>query len=297
MSGDPWFRFFPSDWMSGVSGLSAAERGVYVSLLALMYDRNGPLVRDDGRLSRQCGLPKAGFVRALDGLIATGKIIFEEGCLFNLRAKSELTERENRKLTATSSAHSRWQKSKQNQTSSDANAVLEQCGTDATRARVPQPQPQSDKKEREDKKRAERARLLSDLNAAFDRFWTRWPHKVGKPVALKAFARVAAEIEAIVAGVDRYIRDKPPDRSWMNPATFLNGRRWEDAPAAIAAHGGPRPFQQNPEKSVHAAARKLCDDVATGAVTFGPIPPSVGTLFARDRERKREDSPRLLSEG
>ena len=142
----PWFPFFTADWIVGVTSLSAAERGVYVSLLALMYDRNGPLVRDDGRLSRQCGLPKAGFVRALDGLIATGKIIFEEGCLFNLRAKSELTERENRKLTATSSAHSRWQKSKQNQTSSDANAVLEQCGTDATRARVPQPQPQPEKK-------------------------------------------------------------------------------------------------------------------------------------------------------
>lgn len=68
-------------------------------------------------------------------------------------------------------------------------------------------------------------------DAAFTRFWTAWPHKVGKPAAERAFGKVADEIDAIVAGVERYIRDKPPDRPWLNPATFLNQRRWEDAPA------------------------------------------------------------------
>jgi len=104
----PWFPFFTADWIVGVTSLSAAERGVYVSLLALMYDRNGPLVRDDGRLSRQCGLPKAGFVRALDGLIATGKILFEEGCLFNLRARAELAERNERKSQAQNGGLAKW---------------------------------------------------------------------------------------------------------------------------------------------------------------------------------------------
>jgi hypothetical protein len=185
-------------------------------------------------------------------------------------------------------ADKRWSNSKENKDIGDATGM-------PVRASL-QSQSQSYKKEREDKKRAERARLLSDLNAAFDRFWTPWPHKVGKPVALRAFARVAAEIEAIVAGVDRYIRDKPPDQSWMNPSTFLNGRRWEDAPAAIAARGAPRPFQQNPEKSVHAAARKLCDDVASGAVSFGPPPAPLGDLRARNGEPEREDRSRLLSQ-
>jgi len=53
--------------------------------------------------------------------------------------------------------------------------------------------------------------------------------------------------------------------------------------------------QPNPEKSVHAAAKRLCDDVASGRVVFGPIPPSVGELLARDRQRERENRPRLLS--
>lgn len=142
MSGDPWFRFFPSDWISGVSGLSAAERGVYVTLLAIMYDHGAPVFRDDARLSRQCGLPKAGFVRALDGLIKTGKIIFENGCLFNFRVKTELTERENRKLTSSDAAKSRWEKHKKKQDSTDENALSGQCDHNATRAPLPQPQPQ-----------------------------------------------------------------------------------------------------------------------------------------------------------
>ena len=68
---------------------------------------------------------------------------------------------------------------------------------------------------------------------AFDRFWAVWPNKVGRPTAEKSFAKVHREIEAILAGVQSYIREKPPDRSWLNPATFLNQRRWEDAPATL----------------------------------------------------------------
>ena len=70
------------------------------------------------------------------------------------------------------------------------------------------------------------------------RFWPVWPHKVGKPEATKAFRKVAGEIDAIVAGVERYIATKPLDRQFMNPATFLNGRRWEDE---AAASGPERP--------------------------------------------------------
>lgn len=67
--------------------------------------------------------------------------------------------------------------------------------------------------------------------ALFDRFWKVWPNRIGKPAAYRAFGKVAHELDAILLGVERYIRDKPPDRPWLNPATFLNQRRWEDEPA------------------------------------------------------------------
>lgn len=73
-----------------------------------------------------------------------------------------------------------------------------------------------------------------DGGDAFARFWQAWPNKVGKPAAERAFKKVAHELDDILAGIDRYVRSKPADRPWLNPATFLNQRRWEDQPAPVA---------------------------------------------------------------
>ncbi len=131
MASDVWFRFFPSDWISGVAQLSAAERGVYVTLLALMYDHGGPIRRDDNRLSRMCGLPKAAATRAIEALLALEKLAEEDGFLFNDRAKSELTERENRKRIAQENANARWEKAQENQLPNYAPALLTHCADDA----------------------------------------------------------------------------------------------------------------------------------------------------------------------
>jgi len=127
MTGDVWFKFYASDWVAGVSCLSASERGVYITLLAIMYDNGGPIVRDDARLARQCGLPKAGFSKCLEALISFGKITIEDGQLFNKRAKNELTEREfqkqNRAAVAQENANARWKKTKEKQEPKNANRI------------------------------------------------------------------------------------------------------------------------------------------------------------------------------
>lgn len=110
-------------------------------------------------------------------------------------------------------------------------------GTDVTVTLTPpytESDTESEKKERDTRKRA----LLERLESDFARFWEPWPHKVGKDDAKRAFAKVANELDAILAGLQTYIRDKPPDRPWLNPATFLNRRRWEDKPAGV----GAKPF-------------------------------------------------------
>jgi len=74
----------------------------------------------------------------------------------------------------------------------------------------------------------------------FDEFWGGWPNKVGKPTARLAFKKIAKrpnfDYEAVIAGVERYKSDKPPDRDWLNPATFLNQERWNDQPATTSPH-------------------------------------------------------------
>ena len=68
----------------------------------------------------------------------------------------------------------------------------------------------------------------------FARFWIAYPRKVGKRNALRAFQRLSAE-EALAAITDVSAR-ATEDPDWTkdagefipHPATYLNGRRWED---------------------------------------------------------------------
>lgn len=86
------------------------------------------------------------------------------------------------------------------------------------------------------RKRETRASAPSFDPTEFSTFWAEWPNKVGKPAAVKALASArkrGVPFDKIMEGVRTYIRTKPPDRSWLNPATFLNQDRWEDQPAQV----------------------------------------------------------------
>jgi len=93
-------------------------------------------------------------------------------------------------------------------------------------------------------------------------FWDIWPNKVAKPKALMKLERIrkrGVSWDVLMNGVRRYIRTKPPDRSWMNPETFLNGERWNDQPAEIS--GGK-------SESLASVAKRQAD----AGISFGPRP-------------------------
>lgn len=86
----------------------------------------------------------------------------------------------------------------------------------------------------EEEKKENALRASDDFpKDAFDRFYGRYPHKVGRAAALKAFAgarKSGVPFARLMSGLDRYIASKPPDRAWCNPATWLNQHRWDDEP-------------------------------------------------------------------
>lgn len=135
MTDTPFIKFYPSDFLGGTSGLSPAERGVYITLLCLMYESDGPIARDDARLARRCGAPKAAFIRILDALIDVGKVTQDGDMLSNRRAEKALMDRTNRTQNAAHAAKERWsapaKKNEQNQGQEDAGAMPEQCVADA----------------------------------------------------------------------------------------------------------------------------------------------------------------------
>ena len=85
---------------------------------------------------------------------------------------------------------------------------------------------------------------MHDFPPGFEAFWAAYPRKAAKPNAAKAFARLRADEPTLAAMLQAIARQAASDQ-WRKdsgafipmPATWLNGRRWEDetttsAPAA-----------------------------------------------------------------
>lgn len=133
MSGEyPWVRFFPSDWLAGTGRLTAAEKGVYITLLSAMYDNASPLEENHRRLARLAGCPVSTFKKVLGVLIEEGKIVRTEGGLWNERAQSEIELRQKKSHRAQQSAYERWgKKTKENNEGANADASPQQCERNA----------------------------------------------------------------------------------------------------------------------------------------------------------------------
>lgn len=144
--GGPFIKFFPSDFLADTSGLSAAERGVFIILLCLMFEKDGPIVRDDKRLARRCGIPIRNFRRCLEALMepdgpeASARIIEVNGTLTNERAEASINERLLRSQVGVQAATQRWashqEKTEKNQGMPDVDAssthIRKTCSSDAS---------------------------------------------------------------------------------------------------------------------------------------------------------------------
>lgn len=131
MSEGPWIRFFPSDWLAGTRGMTAAETGIYITLIAMMYERGEPIPNDTSRLARLCGTTTAALKNTLSVLCEEGKITIVDGGLWNDRVGVETEIRRDKSTSAQKSAETRWQKPKQNQRRKDANAMHSQSDRNA----------------------------------------------------------------------------------------------------------------------------------------------------------------------
>ncbi|MDX5416059.1 MAG: YdaU family protein [Alphaproteobacteria bacterium] len=127
MGKNPFFPFYPSDWLAGTRGLTAAETGVYITLVAMMYEAEGPIDRDMRRLARLCGSTPASFKKIVDGLVKAGKLTVDERGFFNPRVGVEIEKRSEKRASASASATARWEKEQQKQGQPNADAVKTQC--------------------------------------------------------------------------------------------------------------------------------------------------------------------------
>lgn len=116
--------FYPSDWLSGTRGMTAAQMGVYITLLAMMYERAGPIRADDmARLARLCGTSASALSGIISGLVEDGKLTRVEGGLFNRRAELEIKNVMSKSEVARAKANSKWGKSSTKSTKDECSGI------------------------------------------------------------------------------------------------------------------------------------------------------------------------------
>lgn len=240
MSEGPWIRFFPSDWLAGTRGMTAAETGIYITLIAMMYERGGPIPNDTSRIARLCGTTTAALRNTLETLIGEGKITLIDNALWNNRVGVETEIRREKSTSAKKSADTRWGKDKQNQQGKHADALPEHSARNANQ------KPEAREKD-----------AVASLRREFDEiFWPAYPRKAGKPAALKAYigARKHTSLETIMSGVHRYARERAGEdlHFTKHPQGWLNGAHWGDEPVPKRASatgppqtgGSPKTFDE-----------------------------------------------------
>ncbi len=225
------------EWLAGTARLDAAERGVYVTICNLIYSHGGPI--DSEGLASLCGCHGNAFRRIIARLKKLGKII-ENGSQIGVKRCGKEIER----------ALIRLEKASENggkggRPSNKINGLEKPAGYFPGKLAGASFNLQPTTYNLQPKEtRASRA----SSNDAFDRWWEGYPEKVGKGAARKAFPKALSKtsLDQLIAGVERYKATKPVDRSWCNPATWLNQERWLDVHASNGADHNALPFGGGP---------------------------------------------------
>lgn len=134
MSEAPFINFYTSDFLAGTSGMTAATKGVYITLLCLIYEAEAPLAQNWDTLARRCGCTRPAFRKAVEALEDDGKIEVNDGLIWSEKCEKHLALRAERRNSAKAAAKKRWQKSEKKQARADATAFNPQC--------KPEPEPE-----------------------------------------------------------------------------------------------------------------------------------------------------------
>ena len=108
-----------------------------------------------------------------------------------------------------------------------------------------------------------------DKEERFDRFWSAYPRHEGKQAALKAFSKVNPSDELLQTMIEAIEKQKQSDQ-WVkdggqyipHPATWLNGKRWEDESLPQQKHKVMLPAQDFPQRDYSDVDSKMMDSLA-----------------------------------
>lgn len=243
--GEPWMKFYTSDWRSDprLRMCSMASRGLWIEMICLMHEAipYGHLLVSghcptDAQLSVLAGAPSDQITALLGELESAG--VFSrtrEGVIYSRKmsrmAKKAATARNNGKK--------------------GGNPTL--CNETENRPLV-KGIDKADVKPQMPDARIQKEYPHTPKGVGFADFWSSWPSKVSKAAAEKAWKKLSPQDrEAATSAASGWFdawRRKHPDANAIHPASYLNGRRWEDETTS-------KPKDQPLENRLEAAASNI----------------------------------------
>lgn len=269
-SGIARIDFYFEDWLTGTFELTPEQRGVYITLCALICKTGDRLKDDEIPLARWNGLKVRRWRTVRDELIAAGKITVEGGFIRQSRVADELVIAESRRKMA----QEKGQKGGQNRIKTDETQTpnpLINNERDPSRAQATYSNSNTNRsKIEESHTNGEYAthaptREAADAGSAcvipaddrryplgaseapltpkpepepatFKMFWEAYPKRVGRRDALKAYRSAlkrahAAQIYAGLGAALKFWQARKTEPQFVpNPSTWLNQDRWLDEP-------------------------------------------------------------------
>lgn len=239
-----WFKFYIGDFQRDTGHLSLTERGAYLCLIHHYYATEKPLPNDHTALCRVAGAQTKDEKEAVRA--AMGFFEAVDSGLMHSRIEAELhkagdVSNTNRQIALAREAARRAAKGEHEQSTNRAESVPrnehEQSTPQTPDTRLIPNTPPNPRK---------RGAAAAE---GFDAFWDAYPRKTAKPQAVKAFGSLAPSAELLGELLQAIARQSTWPQ-WTrdggqyipHPATWLNGRRWEDAqPGSLTVvHETPR---------------------------------------------------------
>jgi uncharacterized protein YdaU (DUF1376 family) len=89
MGARPWYKRFPSDFITGTISLTLEEAGAYSYVIDLIHDRGGAIPDDPQWIARVCGCSTRKWKTIRERLIQAGKITQNDGFISSERAQND----------------------------------------------------------------------------------------------------------------------------------------------------------------------------------------------------------------
>ena len=218
-----YYQHHIGDYRKDTSHLTLLEHGIYRQLLDLYYISEKPL--DANALRLICARTDEEQAMAMQLL---NEFFTKKGDkYFHARCDNEIQLYHGKSTKAKASAKVRWNKNKDLQ---DANALRTDSEGNANH------KPLTINHKPLTNIKPKRAEALEDY---FEDFWYKYPKKVGKQEAIKAWKKAKPDILQVIDALNWQI----PSKQWQqedgkyvpNPATYLNQGRFMDEPPTIEA--------------------------------------------------------------